>query len=144
MYYDEWPNQFNPDARSLDGWTAFNYACINGFLNTIEFLAEKRVNIHTSDRIKRTALHWACRFNNPKVVQVLLRLNLNLESADKESQKPMDLARIHDSQDALNTIQIYKDDERNKNLPSARPASKNSKASKIGSGSGATEAVAAK
>ena len=137
MYYDEYPNnQFNPDARSLDGWTAFNYACINGFLNTIEFLAEKRVNIHTSDRINRTALHWACRFNNTKVVQILLKLNLNLESTDKESQKPMDLAKIHDAIDVLALVSIYKDDEKQKNRPgSARPTDKNSKA-----GSGANTA----
>ena len=37
MFYDKFPNQFNPDSRSVDGWTAFSYACINGFLNTIEF-----------------------------------------------------------------------------------------------------------
>jgi hypothetical protein len=28
-----------PEAESLDKWTAFMYACSNGFLNTIEFVA---------------------------------------------------------------------------------------------------------
>ena len=28
-------NNFNPDARTVDGWTAFTYAAINGFLNTV-------------------------------------------------------------------------------------------------------------
>ena len=35
MFFEKWPNGFNPDIRTKDGWTAFNYACINGFLNTI-------------------------------------------------------------------------------------------------------------
>mmetsp|Transcript_34776 Transcript_34776/g.45762 ORF Transcript_34776/g.45762 Transcript_34776/m.45762 type:complete len:161 (+) Transcript_34776:1154-1636(+) len=85
MYFEGYANMFNPDARTLDGWTAFSYACVNGFINTIEYLAERRVNIHTSDRIKRTALHWACRFNNAKVVNTLLKLNLNIEALDRES-----------------------------------------------------------
>ena len=35
FYFEKFPNQFNGDARTVDGWTAFNYASINGFLNTI-------------------------------------------------------------------------------------------------------------
>ena len=104
MYYESYHNMFNPDARTLDGWTAFSYACVNGFLNTIEFLAEKRVNIHTSDRVKRTALHWACRFNNVKVVQLLLKLGLSLDIPDRESKKPMDLCKIHKSLDVEKAV----------------------------------------
>ena len=78
MMYEKYPPpMFNADCRTTDGWTAFSYACINGFLNTITFLAENKANIHTSDRIKRTSLHWAARFNNVKVVQLLLNLGLS-------------------------------------------------------------------
>ena len=63
---------FNADAKTIDGWTAFNYACINGFKNTAEYLQKKRVNVHTTDKLKRTALHWAARFDNNEIVKMLL------------------------------------------------------------------------
>lgn len=77
FFFERYPNQFDPDRKTSDGWTAFIYASINGFLNTITYLSTQRVNIHRSDRTGRTALHWAARFNNIQVVQLLLELNLN-------------------------------------------------------------------
>ena len=75
--FSRYKNQFDPDKKTLDGWTAFIYASINGFLNTIRYLSTQQVNIHVHDRTKRTALHWAARFNNIQVVELLLELNLN-------------------------------------------------------------------
>lgn len=77
-------NNFNPDARTVDGWTAFTYAAINGFLNTVQYLASMSVNIHTSDRLKRNALHWAARYDNFQMVKVLLELRVNVSSLDKD------------------------------------------------------------
>ena len=85
-YYDNIGiGNFNMDTRTTDGWTAFNYACINGFKNTIEYLHKKRVNVHTSDKIKRTALHWAARFDNAEIAELLLSFNLNPAALDYES-----------------------------------------------------------
>ena len=77
LHFEKYLNRFDPDAKTKDEWSAFNYACINGFLNTIEYLANKKVNIHTADTHKRTALHWAVRFDNAKVTELLLNLNMN-------------------------------------------------------------------
>ena len=56
---------FNPDHRSLDGWTAMTYAAVNGFTNTVDYLGNTvKVNMHTTDRFKRTAIHWAARYDN--------------------------------------------------------------------------------
>ena len=105
MMYEKYPPPlFNADARTVDGWTAFSYATINGFLNTITFLAENKANIHTSDRIKRTALHWAARFNNTKVVQLLLNLGLSYQALDYESMTPQDLCQVHESRAAEQLI----------------------------------------
>ena len=88
LIYNKWPNQFNPDHRTLDGWTAFSYACINGFLNTIQYLHDQGVNVHTSDRIKRTSLHWAAKYNNYQVVELLFNLNLSQSKRDRDELTP--------------------------------------------------------
>jgi ankyrin repeat protein len=72
-----------PDAVSLDLWTGFMYACSNGFLNTIDFLAvAMQLPISTQDRFKRSALHWAARFNNFNVVQRLCELGIDCNLLD--------------------------------------------------------------
>ena len=72
------------------------------------------MNIHTSDRIKRNALHWACRFNNDKVVQLLLKLGLNLDAYDYEKKKPLDLCKIHFSEEAEKVIICFQDASKGK------------------------------
>jgi len=45
------------------------YAAINGFTNSVEFLAHvAKVNVNASDNYKRTALHWCARYRNPAMV----------------------------------------------------------------------------
>ena len=124
MFYDYYPGKFNADNRTQDGWTAFTYASINCFLNTIQYLAEKRVNIHTSDRIKRNALHWACRFNNDRVVQLLLKLGLNLDAYDYEKKKPLDLCKIHFSEEAEKVIICFQDAQRQSTNGKKKPTKK--------------------
>ena len=69
---------FNPDHRSLDGWTALTYASVNGFVNTVEYLATKiKCNVHTTDRFRRNALHWAARNNNVQMLNLLLTLTVS-------------------------------------------------------------------
>ena len=100
LFYNRWPDQFNPDLRTQDGWTAFNYACINGFLNTIQFLYDKGVNVHTSDRIRRTSLHWAAKFNNYQVVELLLKLNLSLAKRDRAEMTPQEVCLKHGARES--------------------------------------------
>ena len=96
---------FNPDHRTLDGWTALTYASINGFTNTVEFLAETiKVNLHTSDRFKRTAVHWAARYNNVSMFQLLLRLGLNHQALDIEAMSPMELAKAFNADGIIKVL----------------------------------------
>lgn len=45
------------------------------------------------DKLKRNALHWACKFNQAEMAQVLLRLGVNPDAKDFEGKKPLDIAR---------------------------------------------------
>ena len=50
-------------------------------------------DINTVDRLHRTCLHWACRFNNTKVIKKLLEdFKITYESTDMEMQTPLDIA----------------------------------------------------
>ena len=105
MYKKYSISTFNPDHRSLDGWTAFTYASINGYVNTVEFLANTvKVNIHTTDRFRRTAIHWAARYNNVSVFELLLSLGLNYQALDCESMTPMELAKAFNADDIVDII----------------------------------------
>lgn len=106
LFYERWKGQFFADSRTKDDWTAFNYACLNGFLATIQFLANQQyVDIHSKDRVLRNSLHWAARFNNVKVVELLLKLNLRIDAVDRENMTAIDLCRVHNSNDAEAAIQ---------------------------------------
>lgn len=39
LFFERYKGQFDPDSKTKDGWTAFFYACLNGYINTIQFLA---------------------------------------------------------------------------------------------------------
>lgn len=93
---------FDPDHRSLDGWTALTYATINGFTNTVEYLAiEVKCNIHNIDRFKRNCIHWAARFNNVPMFNLLVNLKVNHAAIDCESMSPLDLAKAFSSTDII-------------------------------------------
>lgn len=63
----------NYEAKSKDGWTAFMYAAVNGYQLTTEFLANECIcEVQVIDRMKRNSLHWAARFNNSKMVYLLI------------------------------------------------------------------------
>jgi ankyrin repeat protein len=64
---------YNIDHKMLDGWSAMLYAAMNGFCSIVEYLIKHGANIDNSDRLHRSALHWACRFNNIKMTLLLLK-----------------------------------------------------------------------
>jgi len=49
--------------------------------------------LSVQDKLKRTALHWACRYNQKEVAKVLLRLGINTEAKDFEENKAIDIAK---------------------------------------------------
>ena len=60
-----------------DGWTALHYASMNGFARIVEYLVkEGGADVNVQDRLFRNALHWAARFNNTKMAEVLLKLGI--------------------------------------------------------------------
>jgi ankyrin repeat protein len=81
------------DMKSKDGWTALMYASMNGFVSIVDLLVAKgRADVNNTDRLHRTALHWAARFNNVKVAQKLLSLRVKVDSLDIESISAGELA----------------------------------------------------
>jgi len=70
---------------SKDGWTALMYACYNGYTPIVELLlTETDAKVDITDRLKRTPLHWAARFSNLKIIQLLYENNAKLEVLDME------------------------------------------------------------
>ena len=69
---------FDPNHTTKDGWTTFFYATINGYINTVEYLATTvKVDMHKTDRFKRNVVHWAARFNNVPMLECLIEHNIN-------------------------------------------------------------------
>ena len=98
---------YNSDHKTLDGWTAFTYSTINGFMNTATYLAEKvKANVHTTDRFRRNVIHWAARFNNDEILSYLLTLNINYQALDCESMSPIELAKAFHSQETFDILNM--------------------------------------
>ena len=68
-----------------DGWAAIHYAAMNGFINIVEVLVkEGQCDLNQTDRFHRSCLHWACRFNNVRIIECLLKLNIAYNNEDIE------------------------------------------------------------
>lgn len=78
--YEDW----NIDHKMADGWTAMLYAAMNGFCSIVEYLIRHGANVDASDRLHRSALHWACRFNNIKMAKLLLKHHIQVSTTDIE------------------------------------------------------------
>jgi ankyrin repeat protein len=84
------------DCKMIDGWTPFFYAAVNGYLVSVDTLANQgHCNINSMDKFHRTALHWVARYNNKSMVKKLLDLGLNYEIQDTEKLTAYDLAKDH-------------------------------------------------
>ena len=81
------------EHKTADEWTALQYAAMNGQISIVKFLLGKGADINTKDKMERTPLHWACRFNNEKVTELLVEYKpLDPKAEDKEHNTPLDLA----------------------------------------------------
>ena len=94
--HDTYPDTMEVDRKTSEGWTAFHYACNNGFTNTMEYLMDDlKCDIHAKDKYNRTALHWAARFRNLGVVEFLTAAGLSFNTLDIEGWSALDLAKHH-------------------------------------------------
>jgi len=82
------------ELQMKDGWTTLMYASMNAYAPVIEYLLEVgKANVNTVDRLHKTCLHWAARFNNVKVAQILLDYNAKWDMTDIDGFTPIDIAR---------------------------------------------------
>lgn len=58
------------------------YAAFNGFISIVEFLHKNGGNVNLQDKLKRTPLHWACRYDQEDMCLTLLRLGAEHEVYD--------------------------------------------------------------
>ena len=82
LYLEEYHNRsnFKVDHKMIDGWTALLYSAMNGFAHIVELLVNLGgADINMIDKFHRNALHWACRFNNIKMMEKLLALNIKID-----------------------------------------------------------------
>ena len=99
---------FHINNKSIDGWTALQYAVINGFGTIAELLVtEGGADINCVDRLFRSPLHWACRFNSPKLVERLLKLGIRYSLTDIEGKQALDLAEIYKCVEAHEILETH-------------------------------------
>jgi len=73
MMLEEYRDEFTVKKVTKDGWSALMYASMNGFCNIVEFLLEEtEININKTDRLFKNPLHYAARFNNLKMIDLLV------------------------------------------------------------------------
>lgn len=96
FYINRLSQEVDIDTPMCDGWTAFFFAAVNGYVLTVEALKiQGHCNVNALDKFKRTALHWVARYNNYTMTKKLLELGVNHKKADMESHTAFDLARLH-------------------------------------------------
>jgi ankyrin repeat protein len=79
-YIEKLRYEVDIDTPMADGWTAFFYASVNGYLLSVDTLVKDgKCNINAIDKFDRTALHWVARYNNKQMVKKLLDLVINYE-----------------------------------------------------------------
>jgi len=82
------------DCRMQDDWTPFFYAAVNGYMLTAEVLAKHgKCKVNAVDKLNRTALHWAARYNNRAMVKLLLDLGVKPDAIDIEGLTAYELAK---------------------------------------------------
>ena len=97
------------DQLSKDSWTAFFFACTNGWLITADFLHRScGAQCNLLDKFNRNVLHWSARYNNDKMVQILLQFGVNQSQQDLDGLTPAELAKMHKNDESLAFLQRAK------------------------------------
>ena len=103
MYVDKYEKwyAYDIDEVSNDGWTALLYASMNGYKSIVEYLIKNKANINCTDKMSRSALHWACRFNNLNLVKLLLQYDIKIDLHDSKNLSALDIARKYDKTECI-------------------------------------------
>lgn len=102
----------NKDAKDSKGWTALHYACLNGYLNIVQYLIEAcRVEKDATTNSGWTALHRACFNGHLDVVKYLIETcHIDQEANNNVGQTAYDIARKYNKTSVaeyLKTAQAY-------------------------------------
>jgi ankyrin repeat protein len=82
-------NKGNPNPKNDDGKTAL---IISRDPEISELLLKHGADINATDKLKRTALHWAVDRNDTDTVKVLLKHHPNYKLRDIANETPLDIA----------------------------------------------------
>lgn len=63
-FISEYAGKFDVDEKMADGWTALFYSCFNNFHELTLILLNSGADPNKMDRLIRTPLHYAARYNN--------------------------------------------------------------------------------
>lgn len=84
------------DVNKKNGYgkTALHLACAEGFFDVCESLLQfaEGIDVDAVDYDKRTALHFACIFNEDKIAHLLVRYGANLNPLDFQGNSPLHFA----------------------------------------------------
>ena len=62
------------NTANQDGYTILMLACEHGYIDIVNFLVEKDVDVHVKDKNGRTALHIAENADQQEIVKILKKM----------------------------------------------------------------------
>jgi ankyrin repeat protein len=77
-------------------------------------LLRNQAKINHQDKLRRTALHWACRCNQVEMAGALLRLGADTDLVDFDQKKAFDLALDSGHKDLVIDLQQYQQQQNKK------------------------------
>ena len=82
------------DQTDENQMTLLMWACDRGYMDIVEFLVASQADLNKQDADGQTCLHYAVSCEHLNLIKYLLSLkNLNIDLADNENQKPVDLTQ---------------------------------------------------
>lgn len=87
------------DVRTVDGMTAFMYACKNKCLATMELLTELKTDLMAVNRAGMSCCHFAAQLNHVEVFEKLLELTVHAK--ERAIQEIADLEMMQENPDAF-------------------------------------------
>uniref|UniRef100_A0A803Q0G6 Uncharacterized protein n=1 Tax=Cannabis sativa TaxID=3483 RepID=A0A803Q0G6_CANSA len=84
--------------------TALHMACANGYLDIVEYLISKRVELNPTNAENNTPLHWACLNGHVEVVKKLILAGASVSALNSYERTPMDEAVSNGKMDVIDAI----------------------------------------
>ena len=75
-----------------DGWTALFYVCFNNFQALVTLLLENGADPNRLDRLQKSPLHYAARYNNVKISKILIDKGAFYHLRDRDELTAIDVA----------------------------------------------------